>query len=218
MSTRNAPLVAAERRARQRLRDAIDECRVARHRRGITQRQIAEALKCSRQLVTALEAGHHKDVGLTALSRYAASVGLELSIKLYPAATVLRDIGQVRLLNRFRTLIGDGWSWRTEVPVTRDAREIRAIDAVIAQGIAHVGIEAVTRLVDSQGQVRPIMLKQQASGLDCMILLLADTRHNRAAVGLAGDLLLTEFPLRARELLADLREGRRPSANGLLLV
>jgi hypothetical protein len=117
-----------------------------------------------------------------------------------------------------RTLIGGAWLWRTEVPVTRDPRDLRAIDAVIARGSARVGVEAMTRLVDSQGQVRPILLKQQASGLECMILLLADSRHNRAAVALAGDLLRADFPLEARELLAHLRAGRQPPANGLLLA
>src|SRR5918992_358375 len=174
MPTRSAPLVDAERRARKRVGEAIAECRAQRRRAGITQRQVADALACSRQLVTALEAGQLKDVGLTMLSRYAAAVGLDLSIRLYPSETVLRDIGQVRLLGRMRTLIGGAWLWRTEVPVTRDPRDLRAIDAVMARGNARVDVEAMTRLVDSQGQVRPILLKQQASGLECMILLLAD--------------------------------------------
>jgi transcriptional regulator with XRE-family HTH domain len=211
-------MVEVERRARRRLQRAIDDCRLARLRSGITQRQVADALDCSRQLITALEAGRIGEVGVTQLSRYAAAVGLDLSLNTYPAERLLRDVGQIRLLKRFGALIDDGWTWRTEVPVSADPRDLRAIDAVIARGEGRVGVEAITRFVDAQGQVRPVLLKQEASGLGCMILLLGDTRHNRAAVDVAGAMLRADFPLRARELLADLRAGRQPSANGLLLA
>jgi transcriptional regulator with XRE-family HTH domain len=218
VTTRRDRLLEAERRARQRLRHTIDEVRQQRLQAGLTQRQIANALGCSRQFVTAVEAGRHDDTGLLMLSRYAAAVGLDLSVKLYPAGRLLRDAGQVDLLQRFRVLIGEGWIWRTEVPVGRDPRDLRAIDAVLSHGHSRVGIEAITRFLDSQGQLRPILLKQEASGLPCMILLLADTRHNRAAIEVAGNMLRADFPLRAREILRELRAVRQPSANGLLLA
>ena len=211
-------MIEVERRARVRLGRAIDECRLARQRSGITQRQVADALDCSRQLVTALEAGRLGDVGVAQLSRYAGAVGLDLSVNTHLSDRLLRDVGQIRLLERFRALIGEGWRWRAEVPVNRDPRDLRAIDAVIARGTGRVGVEAITRFIDNQGQVRPILVKQEASGLSCMILVLADTRHNRAAIELAGSTLRSDFPLRARELLAELRAGRQPASNGLLLA
>ena len=211
-------MIEAERRAHDRLRRAIAECRLARQRSGISQRQVADALDCSRQLITALEAGQLGDVGIAQLSRYAATVGLDLSLNTHPSDRLLRDVGQIRLLERFRALIGEGWSWRTEVPVNRDPRDLRAIDVVIARGTSRVGVEAITRFIDNQGQVRPILLKQEASGLGSMILVLADTRHNRAAIEVADMTLRSEFPLRARAILAELRAGRQPASNGLLLA
>jgi DNA-binding XRE family transcriptional regulator len=105
------------------LRQAADDCRRARLAIGATQQQVADALGCSRQRITAIEAHRFADTGVVALSRYAAVVGLDLSLRTYPAAPLLHDIGQVRLLERFRNLIGPGWIWRTESPY----RTIRAI-------------------------------------------------------------------------------------------
>jgi transcriptional regulator with XRE-family HTH domain len=218
MGTRQARLSEVQRRARQRVEHAIDECRQSRLRAGISQGQLAAALGCSRQLITAIEAGRLEDIGIVQLSRYGAAVGLDVTVRLYPAGPPLRDIGQVRLLDRFRALIGDSWTWMTEVPVGQDPRDLRAIDAILVRSPARVGIEAVTRLVDSQGQVRPILLKQEVTGLACMILLLADTRLNRAAVEAAGATLRAAFPLRARDVLAALRSGQQPPTNGLVLA
>lgn len=218
MATRTDKATEAERRARHRVHQAISECRQERLRAGISQRQVAQSLGCSRQLITALEAEKLMEVGLTFLSRYASVVGLDLSVRLYPSTRLIRDIGQVRLLDRFHALIGNSWVWRTEVPVSRDPRDLRAIDAVISRARGRVGVEAITRLVDTQAQIRPILVKQQTGALDCMVLLLADTRHNRAVLQVAGGTMRGEFPLRAREVLGDLRAGRQPSANGLVLA
>ena len=79
-------------------------------------------------------------------------------------------------------------------------------------------MEAITRFSDAQAHVRAAVLKQQSASLDRFILLLADSRHNRQAVRDAGPTLLPAFPLSGRQLLADLRAGRLPAANGVLLL
>jgi DNA-binding XRE family transcriptional regulator len=218
MPTRTVRFVDADRRARQRVEQVLDECRQSRIRAGLSQADVAAAIGRSRQLVTALEAGRLRDVGLMTLARYATAVGLEMSVRAYPAGAPLRDIGQVRLLERFRTLVGPRWSWRTEVPVSRDPGDRRAFDAILTHASDRIGVEAITRLVDGQGQIRPIMQKQAVSGLECVILLLADTRHNRAAIIAAGSSLRSNFPVHAREVLRDLRAGRAPTGNGLVLA
>jgi transcriptional regulator with XRE-family HTH domain len=218
MPIRSVRLVEAERRAQRRLNQALAECHQERLRIGVSQGRIADALGCSRQAITLLEAGKLKEVGVTQLGKYAAAIGLELSVRLYPSSPILRDVAQVNLLERFHRLIGDMWTWRTEVPVSSDPRDLRAFDAVLSRGSSRVGIEAITRFLDSQAETRRISLKQQASELPCVILLLSDTRHNRSAVALAGPGLRADFPLGAREVLADLRAGGQPSGNGLVLA
>jgi hypothetical protein len=51
-----------------------------------------------------------------------------------------------------------------------------------------------------------------------MVLVLADTRHNRSALVAAAPTVLPAFPLRTRGVLAALRAGRLPQANGVMLI
>lgn len=80
---------------------------------------------------------------------------------------------------------------------------------------ARIGVEAVTRLLDAQAQARSILQKEEAMGLGCMVLVLADTRLNRLAARAGSATLGPAFPLGSRAVLADLRAGRPPGANGL---
>jgi len=175
-------------------------------------------MRCSRQLIGAIERGQLDDVGVLQLARYSAIVGLDLSVRAFPATPLLHDIGQLRLLDRFKDLVGDGWSWRSEVSVTADPRDRRAIDALLERDRARIGAEAVTRLLDAQGQTRTILQKQEAAGLACMLLVLSDTRLNRLAADAASATLGPAFPLGARQVLADIRGGRQPAANGLVFA
>ena len=218
MTTRQNRIDEATRRAERQLRQAIDDGRQARLTHGLTHAQLAAALGCSRQLIGTIEAGQLEDVGSIQLARYCAAVGLDFPIRTYPTGSPLRDAGQLRLLERLRTAIGDRWGWRTEVPVSSDPRDRRAFDALLINAPHRVGIEAVTRLVDAQGQVRPILLKLEAAGLPCMVLLLADTRLNRRAIEDGAPTLSPAFPMGAKALLRELRAGRQPATNGLLLL
>ena len=175
-------------------------------------------MRCSRQLIGAIEGRRLEDVGVLQLARYAAIVGLDLSVRAFPTAPLLHDIGQLRLLDRFKRLIGHGWDWRTEVSVSTDPRDRRAIDAVLVRGGARIGVEAVTRLLDAQTQARSILQKEEAIGLGCMLLVLADTRLNRLAADAASATVGPAFPLGSRAVLADLRAGREPVANGLVFA
>jgi hypothetical protein len=51
-----------------------------------------------------------------------------------------------------------------------------------------------------------------------MILVFPDTAANRQAVEAAGPTLRPSFPLSSRAILAALRAGRIPTANGILFV
>ena len=94
----------------------------------------------------------------------------------------------------------------------------RAIDVVLAKATRQVGVEAVTRLTDAQDQVRSFLLKQEAAALECMVIVLADTRHNRQALRDASATLRPAFPGLSRPTLRDLRAGRIPPTNGVAMV
>lgn len=218
MPVRRDPLDDAGRRARYQLERAVDEIRLRRIGAGVSQRRLAQVLKCSRQLIGAMEAGQLQDIGAVQLARMAAAVGLDMPIRTYASGSALRDAAQLRLLGRFRATIGEAWTWHTEVPVSSRTDDRRTIDAVLVRASRRVGIEALTRLTDAQDQVRSFLLKQQAAGLEYMVLVLADTRHNRRALNDASPTLLPAFPCASRSALRDLRAGRVPATNGVVLV
>ena len=69
-------------------------------------------------------------------------------------------------------------------------------------------VEAETRLDDLQALERRIYLKQRDLGIRRVILLVADTRHNRAVLE-AHPELLERFPVSTRACLLALREWSR---------
>lgn len=156
---------------------------------------------------------------LPELATMAAVVGLDLVVQLFPGGAPVRDVAHVRLLERLRATVGAtaATTWRTEVPLPAPGDQ-RAIDAMTLLGGAHIGFELETRLTDAQSVARRASLKQRDAGLDRMILVLADTRANRAALEASAATLRPAFPLDSRPVLAAMRTGAAPSANGILLI
>jgi DNA-binding XRE family transcriptional regulator len=215
---RRNPVDDATRRARHQVHEMVAELRTARLSAGLSQGSVAAAVGCSRQLIGAIEAGKLVDVGCIQLARIGAVVGMDVSTRAFAAGSPLRDAGLLRLLQRFRSIPGAAWSWRTEVPVSDEPLDRRAFDAVLSDGSHRVGVECITRLTDAQGQDRSILLKQAAARLGRVELVLSDTRYNRSAVRSAAPTLDPAFPLPQRSLIRDLRAGRVPTANEIVLL
>ncbi len=200
-----------------RVHELVADLRAARLRAGLSQAAVMRAIGRSRELLSLWERGIALP-GVLDLARWAGAVGLEVPYRAFPAGAPVRDTPQLRVLERAQVAIGPNWGWLTEVPVARDPRDRRAFDAVIHRGLLRVAIEIITRLVDVQAQVRAANLKLEASGIDRMILVLPTSRHNREALAVAAPTLGPAFPLGSRAVLRDLRAGRLPRANGVLLV
>lgn len=217
MAIRQDPIDRAARRARAQLDALVRDLVHARHSAGLTQARVARALHVSRPLVASWERGRILP-GPIQLGEWAAAVGLDVPSRAYPGGPALRDAGQLTVLRRFRERVGPAWGWRTEVSVSADPADRRAIDAMLVREGARVGVEAISRLVDSQGQTRPILLKQEAARLQRLVLVLADTRLNRRAVADGDPTLAPAFPCPAREAMRALRRGEAPSGNAIALV
>ena len=217
MSTRLALVHQATRRAKYQLDTLTRELIHARHKCGLSQAHVARALGVSRPLVAAWESGRRVPTPVQ-LYQWGAVLGLDVSIRAYPGGAPLRDSGQLRILARFKATVGDLRTWQTEVPVSLDPSDRRAFDAVLSRDLRRAAVEAVSRLGDAEGQVRPITLKQQASEIPCVLLALADTRHNRLALIAGLSTIQPAFPCPARSALAALRRGDLPSGNAVLLV
>jgi transcriptional regulator with XRE-family HTH domain len=189
--------------------------RDARRGAGLSQQTVAQRAATSQAGVGRTERAR-RSATLDELAVMAAVVGLDLVVRLYPGPDPIRDRAHVRLLARLRAELPT-LTWWTEVPVPIPGDQ-RAIDAVVRLGSLRVGFELETRLVDAQALVRRLALKQRDAGLASMVLVLADTRTNRAALAAADETLRSAFPLARREVIASLRVGRAPGANGVVLV
>lgn len=216
MTTRRYRIVEAERRMRRQLGAVLDDIVERRLAGGIRQSDVAGPLGCTRQWVSEMERGKPANVGLIELGRLAAVVGLDLSLRAYPAISVLRDAGQVKLINRFRAEISPDIPWRIEQHVAPG--DPRAFDIVLGSQPRLVAVEAISRLRDVQAQARAALSKQAAAGPAALILPIGATPTNRRAIREAGAALTAAFPLSTRALLAALRSGELPRANGIVVL
>ena len=62
------------------------------------------------------------------------------------------------------------------------------------------------------------MLKLRDSGLEHLLLVLADTKRNREALAVAASILLVDFPISARKALAALAAGEHPGGSAVVLL
>jgi hypothetical protein len=122
------------------------------------------------------------------------------------------------LIERFRRRVAPTIAWRFEVPIGR-AGDPRAWDAVMLIETAEVAVEAETRPRDVQALQRRVALKRRDDpGVSGVVLLLADTRHNRNLLRQQGKALCADFPMAPRGILQALAEGRDPGGSGVVLT
>jgi transcriptional regulator with XRE-family HTH domain len=205
------------RRARTSLSEVGRELRQARHGAGLRQVDVARASGVSASWVSRVERGVVPEVGVRSLCIMSAVVGLDLSVRAYPGGTPLRDEGHRQVLQRTHDLLPPRAPWSTEIPLPR-LGDARAWDAMTELWGLKTGIEAELRPDDLQSLERRLALKLRDGGVDRLILALADTRHNRALLRLAGEDLRTMFPLQGREAMEALTSGTDPGCNLLILV
>ena len=167
-----------------------------------------------------MERGELPGIGAAQLAAAGALVGLQLSVRFYPAAGRLRDGAQVRLSEAFQLAIaGGGWNVRLEAPVG-GAGDGRAFDIVLSdptRGI-RIAVELFSRVRDLQAQWRPVARKLQDAGISRAVLVLLASHANREAVREAGAVLRNQLPLNTRQILHALGHGRDPGANGLVFL
>ncbi len=208
----------ANRRAQAVLNDLGNEIREARTGRGLSQAFVGDAVGLSRNQIGLIEHGEAPRVSLRDLARLLAGVGLELSARAYPAGPPIRDAAQQALVDRLRARLHASARWSSEVALPIEG-DLRAWDAVVIVDAVRVAVEAETRLRDVQATRRRLNLKlRDDPRIGRLVLLLADTRTNRAAV---RDLTLglgPEFPVPARVALRCLAAERAPPANAIILL
>ena len=211
--------VGAE-RGRELVALATREFVLARTNAGLSQDEVAGALGTSRSQYGQIELGRSPDVSIVTAARIAAVLGLTASLRFFPTSEPIRDAAHMALLERLRTRCHRSLRWRTEVPLPGQG-DLRAWDAVVdgfERRAVRGGIEAETRPVDVQALERKLALKERDGAVVWMILLLADTRHNRTFLRGPGEALKGRFPLEGRRALELLAAGVSPEAGAIVIL
>lgn len=217
MPPRERAVDRGTRRGMALARELGQELRLARVEHGLSQEAVGRAVGLSDTEVGRIERGLIAKVSIVNLSRLLSVVGLELAGRAYPTGAPLRDKPQLALLARLRQHVAADFMWRTEVRIGQTG-DLRAWDAVLSLGLHRVGVEAETRLTDFQAVDRRIALKCRDSGVTDALLLLADTRTNRAAIRNHEMSVRDSFPIPGRQAVQALRDGRLPGGSAIVLL
>lgn len=207
----------ADRLARKVLTELGGELRQARLDHDLSQATAAIAVGISQSSWGRIERGETPGVSLVDLARALAVVGLSLHVRAYPEGSALRDLAHLELLERLRCCLGPGCTWRTEVPLPNPG-DRRAWDALVAFAGIRIGVEAETRARDAQELQRRLSTKRRDGGVDHVILLLSDTRHNRSFLRAAGSGFKTDFPVDGRTALRHLGTTIDPGGSAIILL
>jgi transcriptional regulator with XRE-family HTH domain len=193
------------------------EVRRARLNHDLSQTSAGRSVGMSPSAWSRLERGVATNVPLLDLARAAAVVGLDLHVRAHPGGRPVRDQAHLELLERLRVRLAPGVRWRTEAPLPNPG-DRRAWDALILVPPVRIGVEAETRARDSQDLQRRLTLKRRDGGVDHLILLLADTRHNRHFLRVAGVGFMAEFPMAGTTALQRPAATEDPGGSAIILL
>jgi transcriptional regulator with XRE-family HTH domain len=217
LATRERRNDRARRLSERSLRAVGEELREARLQASLTQCELGAAVGVSASAISRIELGESPHVAFETLARLGAALGLDVVLRAYPNGDAVRDAAQLALLARFRACLPASVRHRAEVPLGIPG-DRRAWDDVIDGLGWWLPVEAESRLRDVQALHRRISLKCRDAGADCVLLVVADTRHNRHVLRMYSAEFATAFPVPGRVALASLRAGRRPEGNAVVLL
>lgn len=193
-----------------------DQSRIARIEAGLSQRALGDLVKLSHSTIGRMERGDVRRLTIERVAQVSAVLGLELRVTFFPAGSPVRDKGHLALIKRLRLRVSRSLRWRTEVPTPING-DLRAADVVIDRAEFGILVEAETRLSDVQALERRVRTKQRDMRLARVILLIADTRHNRSVLD-AHPELAEQFPVSTRVCMLALRDGRDPGGDAIVLI
>jgi transcriptional regulator with XRE-family HTH domain len=221
VTTKETRLGRGRRRGQMLARRAIRELREARLVAGLSQSAVARELGLDASNVWRLEADGLADLGIVRLSEIASVLGYEVSLGLHPVGDPVRDKGQLACGRRFEALLSDRWRVTDEM-LLPGAGEQRAWDKLVRLVDATprylVGVDIESRAWDVQAIVRRTRGRERDGQVDHILLVLADTAHNRRITDALRASLGPDYQTGSRSLLGALRRGERLPGSGVVLV
>ena len=217
MPSRERLVHVGTRRGERLAREYAEEIREARLLAGLSQGDVAAAVGISTSTLSRMENAQPPLADFVAAARVARVVGLDLTVRCFPAGGPLRDAAHLALVTRFLAELHASIARRIEEPIPMD-RDQRAWDVLLRIGPVRIGVAAETRLRDVQSLIRRERAKQRDSSTDRLLLVVAATRGNRRALREAAPILDETLPLRTRAVLHALHRGEDPGGDGLVLI
>lgn len=222
LATSERTLDRAQARARRDRLAAGAELRTARRARSWSLETGGRRAAMSASQVSRIERGLLAAVTHDQLVRLGAVVGLDIRLRAYPGADLALDTPQLRLLGRLIAILPAPVAVPTEVtmPIPGDQRAwdacLRGLRWPTGEAAPELPVDAETRLTDVQAQIRRLTLKWRDSGASAVVLLVADTRHNRAVLAASEASLRANFRVSPRSALAGLRRGEHPGGAAII--
>jgi len=216
MGSRDDARGRGRRRGERLVSELVVEWREMRLAAGLSQATVARSVGLARSTYADLERGEVREIGLVRAAALSGTLGGNLSVRVFPGGSPIRDVAHVALLSRLEARVAPVWRITHESPMLK-AGDQRAWDRRL-DGPISIGVEAETRPRDLQALERGMQLKLRDSGVSRMILVVAGTQRNRELVRAFLPSLRATFPLGTGETLRALGEGRDPGANGLVLI
>jgi hypothetical protein len=159
-------------------------------------------------------------VGIDTACRVAATVGLKVWAKAFPARTAsLRDTGQLRIASFLQSIASDTFRRALELGLGNG----RSIDTVLFGPMEIIAMEIERLIADFQAQYRAAAAKRDDLALlhqrpVRLVLVIEDSRRNRAALREHAALIRSTLPAGSREVLRALRAGEPLGRDGILWV
>jgi transcriptional regulator with XRE-family HTH domain len=197
--------------------DLAREFELARLNHGLSCAEVGRAVGLSDSQVGRIARGRSPSLTIEQACRLLAAVGLEVSVRAYPKGQPVRDAAHLGLLEALRSRLHPSLRWRTEVPLPI-VGDLRAWDALVGGRGWEVAVEAETRPPDLQALDRRLALKQRDGGVDQVVLLLADTRHNHELVRGNDAWAATRFPVPGRRALELLGAAASPGGSAIVFL
>jgi transcriptional regulator with XRE-family HTH domain len=194
--------------------------RSARGIAGLSRDEAARRAGLAGSTWTRLEAGS-PSATLTTIAAAAEAVGLDLVCQTYPGhGPSLRDSGQLALAERLRAIASPEWRVALEEPAGDHGE---ATDVVFRGSTEIIAIEIERLILDWQGQYRRASTKRawlaERTGVPVrLVIVIADTARNRAAMAMHLPLIRTVVPIGSRAVLSAIRSGEPLGGDGMCWI
>lgn len=218
MANRTRAVDEARRIWHQRRMEIGGALRTARLTRGLVQQAVGSAIGVSAAEVCRRELGKAPGVPASSLCEHAAAVGLKLVLNAYPAGGAVRDVAQLRYIQKFLERVSGAFHRQLEVAIPLPG-DLRAIDILLRAPGAVIAVEVFSRFGDAQAQTRSAQLKARDIGATHLIIAIADTHANRRALdGVRAALVGGGWNLDSRRALRALGAGLVPESRDTIIA